>query len=71
VRAGTSKSGLHNKPAVCGAAEAYGSGPGSEGEEELAVIRVWDEVVLNFCFIFFIECFTLLSVLFVEYLKMV
>jgi hypothetical protein len=33
VRAGTSKSGLHNKPAGCGAAEAYASGPGSEEEE--------------------------------------
>jgi hypothetical protein len=30
VRAGTSNSGLHNKPAGCGAAEAYASGPGSE-----------------------------------------
>jgi hypothetical protein len=30
VIAGTSKSGLHNKPAGCGAAEAYVSGPGSE-----------------------------------------
>jgi hypothetical protein len=34
VRAGTSKSGLHNKPAGCGATEAYASGPGSEEEEE-------------------------------------
>jgi ribosomal protein L12E/L44/L45/RPP1/RPP2 len=34
VRAVTSKSGLHNKPADCGAAEAYASGPGSEEEEE-------------------------------------
>jgi hypothetical protein len=30
VRAGTPKSGLHNRPAGCGAAEAYASGPGSE-----------------------------------------
>jgi hypothetical protein len=29
-----SKSGLHNKPAGCGAVEAYVSGPGSEEEEE-------------------------------------
>jgi len=34
VRAGTLKSGLHNKPAGCGAVEAYASGPGSEEEEE-------------------------------------
>jgi hypothetical protein len=25
---------LHNKPAGCGAAEAYASGPGSEEDEE-------------------------------------
>jgi hypothetical protein len=31
-----SKAGLHNKPAGCGAAKAYVSGPGSE-EEEVAV----------------------------------
>jgi hypothetical protein len=33
VTAGTSKSGLHNKPAGRGAAEAFASGPGSEEEE--------------------------------------
>jgi hypothetical protein len=32
VRAGTSKTGLRNKPAGCGAAEAYTLGPGSEEE---------------------------------------
>jgi hypothetical protein len=30
----TDKSGLHNKPAGCGAAEVYASGPGSEEEED-------------------------------------
>jgi hypothetical protein len=34
VRTGTSKSGLHNKPAGCCAAETYDSGSGSEEEEE-------------------------------------
>jgi hypothetical protein len=32
VRAGTSKSGLHNKPAGCSAVEAYALGTGSEEE---------------------------------------
>jgi hypothetical protein len=35
-----SKSGLHNKPAGCGAAEAYDSGPGSEEEEEIKDIII-------------------------------
>jgi hypothetical protein len=35
VRAGRSKSRLHNKPVGCGAAEAYVSGPGSEEEENM------------------------------------
>jgi len=34
VIAGTSQSGLPNKPAGCDAAEAYAMGPGSEEEEE-------------------------------------
>jgi hypothetical protein len=34
VRPRTCKSGYHNKPAGCGAAEAYVSGPCSEEEEE-------------------------------------
>jgi hypothetical protein len=33
VRAATSKSGLHNKPAGCDAAVAYASGHGSEEEK--------------------------------------
>jgi hypothetical protein len=36
VRDGTSKSGLHNKPAGCGAAEEYASGTGGEEEEKEA-----------------------------------
>jgi len=40
VRAGTSKSGLHNKSAGCGAAEAYASGPGSEEEVKNSDIHI-------------------------------
>jgi hypothetical protein len=38
VRAGMSKSGLHNKPAGCGAAEVYASGPGSEEENSACTV---------------------------------
>jgi hypothetical protein len=44
VRAGTSNSGLHNKPAGCGAAEAYASGTDSEEEEEESKARMWRHV---------------------------
>jgi hypothetical protein len=47
VRAGTSKSGLHNKPAGCGPAEEYASGPGSEEEEEEEVNRKFLHTKLN------------------------
>jgi hypothetical protein len=49
VRAGTFNSGLHNKPAGCGAAEAYTSGTGSEEVNDFRFLWVYIYVYMYVC----------------------
>ena len=52
-------SGLHNKPAGCGACETYASGPGGEEEEEMHMYS-WVFVLFTKCLLY-VSVFTVPS----------